>query len=198
MNSQFDAKTIFDALSDPINLAIIIELLKNPNSTPNDIKKKINLPGSRIYHFINKLIEKNFIEETETEQLTSHLTRRKFDLSEWLLNGLKSMNREEIKKGGHIKSYHLFELHFAISIINGYIRKIEKIPEKKFDEYMNKLNLTHSNLFQMESDSIDFIKEKHNEVKSFIRKKEENYEDFADMLKKVSHTTLFGIFPLED
>jgi hypothetical protein len=50
----------------------------------------------------------------------------------------------------------------------------------------------------MESDSIDFIKEKHNEVKSFIRKKEENYEDFADMLKKVSHTTLFGIFPLED
>ena len=58
---QLDFTEFINFIEDPIKLGIIFDLLRNTERTPLEIKKKLNIPGSRIYYYLNQLVKNNII-----------------------------------------------------------------------------------------------------------------------------------------
>ncbi|MHA1228390.1 MAG: winged helix-turn-helix domain-containing protein [Candidatus Hodarchaeales archaeon] len=88
---SYDVNNIFQILSDPIKLGIIFEMVRRSNLTALEIKKKLNLSGSGIYYYLNQLIDANIIEETKIEKITSHLSRRRFKLTNWFIEVISDL-----------------------------------------------------------------------------------------------------------
>ncbi|MHA1974754.1 MAG: winged helix-turn-helix transcriptional regulator, partial [Candidatus Hodarchaeales archaeon] len=119
-SSYYDVAKVFKILSDPIKLGIIFELIRRPDLSTLEIKKKLNLPGSGIYYYLNQLIENKIIEEAGVENLTSHLSRRRFKITEWFKKVISDLKYD--KKRGHRKAAHLFQLQFAIMTLERQLR----------------------------------------------------------------------------
>ncbi|MFX0063172.1 MAG: winged helix-turn-helix transcriptional regulator [Candidatus Hermodarchaeota archaeon] len=193
--SPYDVNRILSLTSDPIKLGIILEIIRNPDITTNELKKRLNIPGSRIYYFLNQLVDNGIIEESGTEKLTKTLSRRKFRISNWFERGINSLRYEE--EEGHSKVVHLFQLHFAIAILNQQVRTLEKIPDSEFDNYFRKLKLPDLEFYFLDEKTLPILKSKHKEIKAQMSSMQENGKKTLDFLKKSSHVSLFGIYPME-
>ncbi|MFX1250864.1 MAG: winged helix-turn-helix transcriptional regulator [Promethearchaeota archaeon] len=193
--SPYDVNRIVNLTSDPIKLGIILEIIRNPDVTTNELKKRLNIPGSRIYYFLNQLVDNGIIEESGTEQLTKTLSRRKFRISNWFERGINSLRYDE--EEGHSKVVHLFQLHFAIAILNQQVRTLEKIPDSEFDTYFRKLDLPDLEFYFLDENTLSILKSKHKEVSTQMSSMQENGRKTIDFLKKSSYISLFGIYLIE-
>ncbi|MHA2327808.1 MAG: winged helix-turn-helix domain-containing protein [Candidatus Hodarchaeales archaeon] len=193
---SYDSVKILDLMSDPIKLAIIFELIRNPDSTSLEIKKKLNIPGSRIYYYLNQLVDNRVIEESDTEEVTKHLSRRKFKISEWFIDVFEELDKE-FHKGEYRKAFHLFQIHFAIMVLNQQARLLEKMPESNFAEFMETLNLPYQQFFFATKDTLPIINSNHQEIHTQLHQKSKKYDTMIELIKNSSHVALFGAYALE-
>lgn len=193
---MYDSSKVIGLMSDPIKLAIILELIRNPGATSIEIKRKLNLPGSRIYYYLNQLADNQVIIESDTEKLSEHMSRRKFKISEWFIDIFEELDKE-FHKGEFQKAFHLFQIHFAIMILNQQVRLLKKIPEAKFAEFMKTLNLPYQQFFFATKDTLPIINSSHQEIATQIHQKSKKYATMIDLIKNSSHIAIFGTYRLE-
>ena len=193
---MYDSAKVIELMSDPIRLAIVLELMRNPGATSIEIKSKINLPGSRIYYYLNQLADQQIIEEADTEKLSRHMSRRKFRISEWFIKIFEELDRE-FHEGEYRRASHLFQIHYAIMVLNQQARLLEKISEVKFKELMKTLNLPHQQLFFVTKDTLPIINKSHQEVMTQIYQKSMGLTGMVDLIKDSSHVAIFGAYPLD-
>ena len=192
----YDSTKILKLMSDPNKLAIVLELLRNPGATSADIKKKLSMPGSRIYYYLNQLTENNIIEDFETEQITEYLSRRKFRITEWFYQVFIQLD-EEFHKKGSLKMYFIFQLQMNIAILTQQLRSLEKIPERDFNEYITSLNLPDQQFFFIDKASLSTVNSKHKEVKDLLFKSHEEQATMIDIIKNSTHSAIFGVYSLD-
>lgn len=193
---MYDSAKVIELMSDPIRLAIVLELMRNPGATSIEIKSKLNLPGSRIYYYLNQLADQQVIEESDTEKLSRHMSRRKFKLNEWFIEIFEELDKE-FHKGEYRKAFYLFQIHFAIMILNQQARLLEKIPEATFTETMETLNLPYQQFFFVTKDTLPIINSSHQEVMNQIHEKSKNHAKMIDLIKDASHVAIFGAYTLD-
>ena len=165
----YDSTKIMQMMSDPNKLAIVLELLRNPGATSADIKRKLSMPGSRIYYYLNQLTENNIIEDFETEKITDYLSRRKFRITEWFSQIFIQLDKDFHKKG-NLKMFFIFQLQMNIAILTQQLRSLENIPENEFDEYITSLNIPYQQSFFIDKESLSTVNSKHKEVKDLLFK----------------------------
>jgi DNA-binding HxlR family transcriptional regulator len=197
-NDDARSEKILDVLSDPIKLSIVIELIRHPDLTSSQLKKQLGLKGSRIFYFLNKLKEDQFIEEKEgkPEKRYEHLATRVFSLSPLFEEELKEL-QEKRQFGyhtgrGHRKVFHKLQLNFAIALLERELRSLEVLPDKEFNE-RQKAELTHQIVFFVEENLVSDLKEKYDA----IQKKSTLETKFTETIKNSSHYALFGIFTMD-
>ncbi len=192
----YDSTKIFNLMSDPNKLAIVLELLRKPGATSAEIKRKLSMPGSRIYYYLNQLTENKIIEEFETEKLTDHLSRRKFRVSKWF-NEIFIQLDEEFHKQGRLKMFFLFQLQIMIAILTQQLRSLEKIPENEFDDHISSLNIPYQQFFFIDEDSLSAVNSKHKEIKDLLFKSHERHETMVDIIRNSTHLAIFGAFSMD-
>ena len=194
--TSYDSTKIFRMKSDPNKLSIVLELLRNPGATSAEIKKKLNMPGSRIYYYLNQLTENKIIEDFETEKITNYLSRRKFRITEWFSQIFIQLD-EEFHKKGNLKMFFLFQLQIIIAILTQQQRSLENIPENEFDDYITSLNIPYQQFFFIDRDSLSTVNSKHKEVKDLLFKSHEKHSTMIDIIKNSSHSAIFGAYSLD-
>ncbi|MHA2347891.1 MAG: hypothetical protein ACXACP_14310, partial [Candidatus Hodarchaeales archaeon] len=176
--------------------AIIFELIRNSEATSIELKKKLNIPGSRIYYYLNQLVDNRVVEESDTEEVTKHMSRRKFKVSEWFIDVFEELDKE-FHKGEYQKAFHFFQINFAIMTLNQRARILENIPESQFAEHVKTLNLPYQQIFFAPKDTLPIINSKHQEFMTQLQQKTKKYETMIDIIKNSSHIALFGAYSVE-
>ena len=194
--SIYDSTKIFDMMSDPNKLAIILELLRKPGATSAEIKRKLSMPGSRIYYYLNQLTDNNIIEEFETEKLTDHLSRRKFRVTKWF-NDIFIQLDEEFHKQSSLKISFLFQLQIMIAVLTQQLRSLEKIPENEFNDYISRVNIPYQQFFFIDKESLPVVNSRHNEIKNLLFKSHEKHKTMVDIIRNSTHLAIFGAFSME-
>ncbi|MFX1506573.1 MAG: winged helix-turn-helix transcriptional regulator [Promethearchaeota archaeon] len=192
----YDSTKILNLMNDPNKLAIILELLRKPGATSAEIKRKLSMPGSRIYYYLNQLTDNRIIEEFETEKITEHLSRRKFRITKWF-NDIFIQLDEEFHKQDSSKMFFLFQLQIMIAILTQHLRSLEKIPEHQFNDYINNLNIPYQQIFFIDKESLSKVNSKHKEVKDSLFQSHEKYKTMIDIIRNSSHFAIFGAFSLD-
>ncbi|MHA2233266.1 MAG: MarR family transcriptional regulator, partial [Candidatus Hodarchaeales archaeon] len=171
---------------------------RHPNLTSNHLKKRLGLKGSRIFYFLNKLKEDQFIEEKEgkAEKRYEHLATRAFNISQWFENELKELQIqrqfEYHPERGHRKAFHKLQLNLAIALLERELRNLEGIPDEKFDEHQ-KAELTHQIVFFADATILPSLKEKY----SAIQEESPLHSQIIESIKDASHYALFGIYSMD-
>ena len=192
----YDSTKIMQMMSDPNKLAIVLELLRNPGATSADIKRKLSMPGSRIYYYLNQLTENNIIEDFETEKITDYLSRRKFRITEWFSQIFIQLDKDFHKKG-NLKMFFIFQLQMNIAILTQQLRSLENIPENEFDEYITSLNIPYQQSFFIDKESLSTVNSKHKEVKDLLFKSHEKHSTMIDIIRNSTHSAIFGAYSLD-
>ncbi|MHA1450478.1 MAG: hypothetical protein ACTSP4_13790 [Candidatus Hodarchaeales archaeon] len=163
-----------------------------------EMKKRVGLPGSRIYYYINQLIDNRIIEETGTEKITEHMSRRKFKISDWFLKVLQELDSEfHSENGNNRKSFHLFQIYFAIMVLKRQARLVEKIPGQEYGSYIKSLDLPFQQFFFLDDESLPVLKENHGEMKSVIHSYNQKYSSMVELMGKSSHIAIYGIYSVK-
>ncbi|MFW9997420.1 MAG: hypothetical protein ACFFD4_35580, partial [Candidatus Odinarchaeota archaeon] len=156
------------------------------------------LASGRIYYYINQLVDDRIIEESETEKLTNHMSRRKFKITNWFIEVFAELDKAfHDKERENLKAFHLFQIHFAITILTQQARLLEKIPENEFSEYINKLDLPYQQFFFADRETLPLIKNKHQETSDQIYQKHRKYKTMVELIKNSTHITIFGTYLME-
>ncbi len=192
----YDSTKILNIMNDPNKLAIVLELLRKPGATSAEIKRKLSMPGSRIYYYLNQLTDNKIIEEFETEKLTDHLSRRKFRITNWF-NDIFIQLDKEFHKQGRLKMFFLFQLQIMIAILTQQLRLLEKIPENEFDDYISSLNIPYQQFFFINKESLSTVNSKHKEIKDLLFKSHERHETMVDIIRNSTHLAIFGAFSMD-
>lgn len=190
-----ETEEILEMMGDPIKFSILLELFRRPNSSPLEIKKRLGIKGSRIYYYLNPLREAGLIEETETEEITSHLSRSKFKASNKFSQAINVMRHDP--KFGHRKAFHTFQLNFAISLLQQQLRTLEKIPEEQFDAHVDEQALPHRQFFFVNDETLNLIKEKHEALSKVMAEAQSKQGGLIQMMTQSDYVALFGIYELE-
>lgn len=192
----YDSTKIFKMMSDPNKLAIVLELIRKPGATSADIKKKLTMPGSRIYYYLNQLTENNIIEEFETEKITDHLSRRKFRITEWFNQIFIQLDKEFHKKG-NLKLFFIFQLQIMIALLTQQLRSLEKIPENEFENYITSLKIPFQQIFFIDKESLPEVNSKHKEISELLFKSHEKNTTMVDIIRNSTHSAIFGAYSMD-
>ena len=192
----YDSPRIFQLMNDPNKLAIILELIRKPGATSAEIKRKLSMPGSRIYYYLNQLTDNRIIEEFETERITDHLSRRKFRITKWFNDTFIKLD-EEFHKQRSSKMFFLFQLQMMIAVLTQQLRSLEKIPEHQFNDYINTLNIPYQQIFFFDTESLSTLNSKHREVKDSLFKSHEKNKTMLDIIRNSTHFAIFGAFSMD-
>ena len=120
---------LVDIVSDPIRAYLFIEIIRNADITPNDLKKRLMIKGSKIYFHLKKMEEYDIIEGSGTEEIKYHnqqLSRRKYRISSSLINILNQLGFEDfsdIKQSKLFRIMNLFQLYLGIALLQQKVRE---------------------------------------------------------------------------
>ena len=196
--SDYDVQQFVNLMSDPIKLAIIFELLRKPDRTPHEIKKRLNITGSRIYYYLNQLVDKKVIEESDTEKITKTMSRSKFRITNWFSDVFKAVDKEfHNNPDANSKFFHLFQLHFARMMLEQQVRVLEQVPEKSFTDLMKSQNLPFQQIFFVNDDTSAYINEKHNEISTTLFREYKKYGDMIEIIKNTNRVAIFGTYDID-
>ncbi len=78
-----EIESVLSQFEDPIKMMIFILVLRNPGITSSQLKKRLIISGTKIFYYINQLVEHNppIIYEAGAENVSEHLVRRKFNIT---------------------------------------------------------------------------------------------------------------------
>ncbi|MHA2098540.1 MAG: winged helix-turn-helix domain-containing protein [Candidatus Kariarchaeaceae archaeon] len=189
-----ETETILDMMNDPIKFNIMFELLRNPNSSPLELKKKLGIKGSRIYYYLNPLREMGIVKESETEEVTSHLSRSKFKVSSKFNKALSLMRHDQ--RVGHRKVFHTFQLNFAISLLQKELRLLENLEEEEFNDHIDQLDLPHRQFFFVNKDTLGDVKKQHAKIQQILNDDQEIQGGLIKTMERSEYVSLFGIYLL--
>ena len=192
----YDSTKILNMMNDPNKLAITLELLRKPGATSAEIKRKLSMPGSRIYYYLNQLTDNNIIEEFETEKITNHLSRRKFRITKWFIDIFAQLD-EEFHKQSSSKMFFLFQLQMMIAVLTQHLRSLEKVPEHQFNDHINTLNIPFQQIFFIDKESLSIVNSKHKEIKDSLFQAHEKNKTMVDIIRNSSHFAIFGAFSMD-
>ena len=172
-----EKERILDIFNDPIKILIILKIIKRPSITSKELKDEINIPGTKIYYYIDDLegYERNPPKDSDNrkiktkievvvsseEKTYNHLTQKKYKISSWLQQVLEKSiylnlfdNEEE-----NLKWNYLFGLNISIALMTQHKREIELTDSQEFKPN-SKLQETiqYNNLMFVNKEEFDQIK----------------------------------------
>jgi DNA-binding PadR family transcriptional regulator len=189
--SREDIENILEEISDPIKFGIIIEMLRKPDSSPLEIKKKLGIKGSRIYYYLNQLKERKLVKETVKEEVTSHLKRSKYQITSNFIEFLK-MIRHDPK---HNSLYYHFQLIITRSILDTQIRILEKTPKEEYKHIVPKEELAGNALFFITETEIEQILKWRSQLTELIKRDDGSH--FNDWIGDTTHIAVLGIYAMD-
>ncbi|OLS16709.1 MAG: hypothetical protein HeimC3_52190 [Candidatus Heimdallarchaeota archaeon LC_3] len=188
-------KKLLEILSNSTSAYIFVEILRHPEITAHELKKRLKIKGSKIYFHLNRLKDTRIIEETgNIEQLPNQLSRNKFSITKWLESQIKegilcSTTRK------HLRYIYLFHLHLSNAIIQNQIKNLDSLTDGEFLQYTKTtLEMAPDNLLMfVDSEAASILKENINSGLNFCRSKYAKM-DLIESLKKCEYGALTGIY----
>ena len=197
--STYDSIKVLEMLTDPTRLGIFLHIFLHPGSSSLEVKKKMNIPGSGIYYHINQLIDTKIVEPTEIEEVSTHLSRRRFQVAQWVvdvLEGFHSQFHQDEEKRNQ-KAFLLFQMYFMMTILNQQARILESIPDSELDEYVKTIGLPEELFFCVDREDIPIILSKNEEIFKEVEKRRKQPHSVLDIIRDSSHVTFFGAYPFD-
>jgi len=120
---------LVDLVSDPIRAYLFIEIVRNPGITPNNLKKRLMLKGSKIYFHLKKMEEYDIIEGSGTEEVEYHnqqLSRRKYEVSKSIFKILNQLAFNDFINLNQSKIYqimYLLQLYLGVAFLQQKVRE---------------------------------------------------------------------------
>ncbi|MHA1989664.1 MAG: hypothetical protein ACW981_00785 [Candidatus Hodarchaeales archaeon] len=190
---------IVSNLKDPIRGYIFIEVLRNPEITANDLKHRMKLKGSKIYFHINKLIEKDILEYTGTEEFeykNQNLSRKKIKLKDWILNELVISSKTELSDE-LIKTIYTLQLYLSIAVLDQQIRNLEHTSGRAFTESLNNSKIPLSVFSFVDRDIVTQISGQISKLVEICNSKYVG-KPLIEVMKECSYGVISGIFSFNE
>lgn len=126
LKTEKNFKSVLKQFEDPIRMMILIKILRKPDTTSNELKKSLLIPGTKIYYYLNQLSSHNppLIYESETEKVTEHLIRRKFRVTD----EFTAIFNEWIVPKKNSQGFKLFTLYTSIALQYQRLREVKSKP----------------------------------------------------------------------
>ena len=197
--SAYDSIKVLEMLTDPVRLGIFLHIYRHPGSSSLEVKKKMNIPGSGIYYHLNQLIDAKIVEPTEIEEVSTHLSRRKFQVAQWVVNTLEGFHTQyhqnEEKKNQ--KAFLLFQIYFMMTVLYQQARILENIPDSRVDQYVKSIGLPEELFFCVDQEDVPIVLSKNQEIFKEVEKKRKTPHSVLDIIRDSSHVTFFGAYPFD-
>ncbi|MHA2090295.1 MAG: hypothetical protein ACW98K_05500 [Candidatus Kariarchaeaceae archaeon] len=189
--SREDIENILEEISDPIKFGIIIEMLRKPDSSPLEIKKKLGIKGSRIYYYLNQLKERKLVKETVKEEVTSHLKRSKYQITSTFVQFLKMIRHDS----EYEYLWYRFQLIITRSILDTKIRILEKTTEEEYQQIIPSEELAGNSLIFITESEIEKVLEWRSQLTGSFKRDDGTHID--DWIGDKTHIAVLGIFAMD-
>lgn len=126
-------------LTNPLTFSIIAEIINNPEITSKELKQKTDLSGSRIFYFINLLVEAEIIGWSKTEKISTTLSRRKFEIHESFKSVLDNIGNPSLI--GSQKEYYIMQLSMLMAVVANQLNDLVDIPDEEFASYLEQVGI---------------------------------------------------------
>ncbi|OLS28204.1 MAG: hypothetical protein HeimC2_08590 [Candidatus Heimdallarchaeota archaeon LC_2] len=126
-------------LTNPLTFRIIAEIINNPEITSKELKQKIDLSGSRIFYFINLLVEAEIIGWNKTEKISTTLSRRKFEIHESFKTVLDNIGNPSLIESQ--KEYYIMQLSMLMAVVANQLNDLVDIPDEEFASYLKQAGI---------------------------------------------------------
>ncbi|MFW9854462.1 MAG: hypothetical protein ACFFFG_05350 [Candidatus Thorarchaeota archaeon] len=182
-------------LKDPIRGYIFIEVLRNPEITANELKRRMKIKGSKIYFHINKLIENEILEYTgveEVEYKSQSLSRKRMRLKDWITNELVMSNQTELSDE-MIKTVYILQLSLSIAVLKQQIRDLDQIDGNAFAESLKSGKIPLSVFSFVDREVVDQIS---SQITELVKMCNEKYigRPMIEVMQECSYGVISGLF----
>ncbi len=188
LETKKTVKSIVKQFEDPIRMMILIKILRKPDITSNELKKTLLIPGTKIYYYLNQLSSSNppLIYESDREQVTEHLTKRKFRTTEQM----EDMLRTHFHPSKNPEGFQLYHLYTSIAL------QYQRLREVKAEVQTNGLDRDPTSLLMFVDDEI--AEELREGILGIFNKCSNKYRDFEmlDAIRQLNFTAFAGIYPM--
>lgn len=175
MSADNFIETLLETLKHPLRGAILYQLLKG-KTTASQIAQNLGEKPDRIYYHLKILKDNDFVGNPEIVVRKNYIEKYyELDSSfrERLLSSVREIAEREQEMGPEeFRDFMLSFLSIAISILQGYKKRLENIPAEKIQDIKRKNNF---------------------EVKPIFFK-DDSYQKWLEDVRKVSHGSLINMF----
>ncbi|MCH8906095.1 MAG: hypothetical protein IH840_03315 [Candidatus Heimdallarchaeota archaeon] len=189
--------------ADPVRMYILLEILRLPNITTNELNKKLYISGTKLFYHLNHLSKNDppLIIESGTEKVTNHISRRKFTIHPEMgrIGQDFYKNLKQFKK-----TSNLISLYISNAILHQQIREVEKfateeavgdesIPQRsKFQQ-----SILDNPVFLMLLDE-EYAQEMRRGIREVMNKCSMRYQNMSltEALRQCTFVSVAGIYPM--
>jgi hypothetical protein len=190
MESSEIADSMAKLVKDPVKITLWFEILRNPGITAKQLQKKLGMKGTTIYYHLQQLDEGRLI-DIHTKQVRNFIQKQYFISDEFIKDKEADSLRIMAKK--YPREVALFELYLMSSVINKQIQRLTR-DEGRDSDISNQDFF--GELFLIDEETVDDIREKYDEIKELIGAKSQN-KSFQDLSMTASHGIIFGCYILD-
>lgn len=126
-------------LSNPMTFRILAEIINNPEITSIELKTKVDLSGSRIFYFLNLLVDAEIICWNKMEKISATLSRRKFEIHESFKTVLDNIGDPNLI--GSKKGYYIMQLSMLMAVAAHQLNDLVDIPEEDFEGFLKQAGI---------------------------------------------------------
>lgn len=188
------SKAIHELINEPLQLSIWWIILRYPNITVKELKKKTKLQGNSIYYHLNHL-EKLQLIEAELQNLPkSNLSQKKYSISKAFMNAKENglLAREFTGKD---KEVLLFEMLLMNSIVYQSIKTLRNIPEESFESQTKEKSIPFGELLVFKEKDFEKVTKLFTELQEISKNSFQNLDQLSSA-SKATHGLVFALVPL--
>ncbi|MFX0061541.1 MAG: winged helix-turn-helix transcriptional regulator [Candidatus Hermodarchaeota archaeon] len=194
-NEVEDLKKKYEKIADdPIKIGILLGIARNPNITARELKKTIQLKGTKIYHYLKKFENDGLIYSKFEDIPKKNLKQKRYYVNpdyfgEDFVLGLRA---------GNLKDFMLFELSLIAGIINSQIHTLLNMDDNEFRK-LTEDRVKIISVFGFTGTLSSRVKEKY---EAFYKELQEESSSelgklFSERLQKATHAFFIGYLPFE-
>ncbi|KYK33697.1 MAG: winged helix-turn-helix transcriptional regulator [Theionarchaea archaeon] len=155
-------ETLLATLKHPLRGAILYQLLKG-RTTASQIAANLGEKPDKIYYHLKVLKENDFVGEPEVV-VRKNYVEKYYELNPQFRENLLSSTREIVDKEQEMspeefKAFMLSFLSMAISVLQGYKKRLENAPVEKIEEIQKKDNFEVKSIFFKDDPYVTWLKE---------------------------------------
>jgi DNA-binding PadR family transcriptional regulator len=189
-------ESIFDELDgDPMLVQLFIAINRYPGITANRLKELLFIDGTKIYYYLSKLENKNFIKVEEEITKRNLIQKKYFSIT-------KPISEEEMLEGfrkAKKREFLILKLSFLSTLIQKQINNLKCMSKEDF-ERLNEQVLDLGSLFTIKGKYVPASIEKNYLTlqNSLLQEANELFgSSLEERIKESTHIAFFGFIPLD-